>query len=231
MDDSEKSSRGQETNSRDAPPRQARSRATRSELVDAARDIFARDGFEQARLQDISTAAGKTRGAFYAHFKDKEDVFFALFEDDLARDRQQIRAALAGKHSREERIEALTAVLTGLIKNRRRMLLSIEFKLYAIRRPHHKRLAALHRAMKMRCAEAHIDELLPELRGQGGARKRETAAQFGALLDGLALNRLFDPPSMREPQLRFLLKQGTGALMDLAPALAAQDVAGGLTPS
>ena len=104
------------------------------------------------------------------------------------------------------------------MKNRRRMLLSIEFKLYAIRRPHHKRLAALHRAMKMRCAEAHIDELLPELRGRRVARKRETAAQFGALLDGLALNCLFDPQSMRAPQLHVLLEQGTKALLDLGHA-------------
>ena len=91
------------------------------------------------------------------------------------------------------------------------MLLALEFKLYAIRRPHHKRLAALHRIMKMRCAEAHIDELLPELQGQSAARKRETTAQFSALVDGLALNRLFDPQSMREGQLRLLLHAGVEA--------------------
>lgn len=215
MDDSEKLRRARAGEPQNPSLRQARSRATRSELVAAARTIFARDGFEQARLEEISAAAGKTRGAFYAHFEDKEDVFFALFEEDLARDEKRIHAALEGKHSREERMQALTVLLAGLIKNRRRMLLSIEFKLYAIRRPHHKRLATLHQAMKMRCAEAHIDVLLPELKGQGPARKRETAAHFGALVDGLALSRLFDPQSMREAQLHSLLQRGTKAILDL----------------
>jgi len=68
--------------------KQERSLVTRQELIDAARRIFARDGFEVARLQDIAAAAGKTRGAFYAHFQDKEDVFFAIFEQDIARDQQ-----------------------------------------------------------------------------------------------------------------------------------------------
>ena len=219
MNDSQKSERSVGDTSPGTPPRQARSRATRRELVDAARAIFARDGFEQARLEDISAAAGKTRGAFYAHFTDKEDAFFAIFEEDLLQDRRRVRAALANTHSLEERLEALTALLALLMKNRRRMLLSIEFKLYAIRRPQHKRLAALHRAMKVRCAEAHIEELLPELQQQCPARKRETAAQFGALLDGLALNRLFDPQSLRDPQLLALLRSGTRTVLGLeAPA-------------
>lgn len=215
MNDSQKVGRGAAGTPPGAAPRQARAQATRRELVDAARVIFARDGFEQARLEDISAAAGKTRGAFYAHFTDKEDVFFAIFEEDLLRDQRRVRAALANTRSLEERLEVLTALLALVIKNRRRMLLSIEFKLYAIRRPQHKRLAALHRAMKVRCAEAHIEELLPELQQQCPARKRETAAQFGALLDGLALNRLFDPQSLRDPQLLALLRGGTRAVLGL----------------
>lgn len=198
------------------PPRQARARATRLELVNAARTIFARDGFEQARLEDIACAAGKTRGAFYAHFQDKEDVFFAIFEEDLERDRKRVRAALKGKESAAQRIEALTLLLASLAKNRRRMLLAIEFKLYAIRRPQQKRLAALHGAMKMRCAAAQeIEEFMPEFQGQSQTHKRETAAHFGALLDGLALNRLFDPRSMREANLRALLQAGVEAAIAL----------------
>ena len=215
MKDSQKPSPAREKTTISAPPRQARARATRLELVNAARDIFARDGFEQARLEDIAAAAGKTRGAFYAHFQDKEDVFFAIFEDDLERDKKRIRAALAGKASAEQRIEALTNLLAVLAKNRRRMLLAIEFKLYAIRRPQQRRLATLHRAMKMRCAEQSIDELLPELKGRSAAHKRETAAHFGAVVDGLALNRLFDPGSMREANVRVLLKAGVKAAIAL----------------
>ncbi|MGA8108821.1 MAG: TetR family transcriptional regulator, partial [Acidobacteriaceae bacterium] len=69
---------------------QDRALSTRRDLMNAARSIFARNGFEMTRLEDIAAAAGKTRGAFYANFRDKEDVFFALFEDNLRREKRQM---------------------------------------------------------------------------------------------------------------------------------------------
>ena len=58
----------------------ARTEATRRKLLEAAEQIFARDGYEAARLEDIAAPAGYTRGAFYANFESKEDIFFALLE-------------------------------------------------------------------------------------------------------------------------------------------------------
>src|ERR1700683_4739597 len=63
-----------------ASRQQARTDATRRKLLLAAERIFARDGFEAARLEDIAGLAGYTRGAFYANFRSKEDIFFALLE-------------------------------------------------------------------------------------------------------------------------------------------------------
>src|ERR1700760_2339884 len=82
--------------------KQERSVQTRASLMDAARKIFCRDGFERARLEEISSEAGKTRGAFYSHFKDKEDVFFAIFEQDLVRDQAAFRAKLERAATKEE---------------------------------------------------------------------------------------------------------------------------------
>src|SRR5258708_12782333 len=63
------------------PSRQAeRTEATRRKLLAAAERIFARDGFEAARLEDIAAGAGYTRGAFYANFGGKEQIFFPLLE-------------------------------------------------------------------------------------------------------------------------------------------------------
>lgn len=68
----------------DKPPRggspelqRERATATRAALVAAARAIFARSGFHDARAVDIAKAASVTRGALYHHFADKE----ALFEE------------------------------------------------------------------------------------------------------------------------------------------------------
>src|SRR5579872_6765002 len=57
---------------------QLRTETTRRKLLGAAERIFARSGFEAARLEDIAALAGYTRGAFYANFEGKEDIFFAL---------------------------------------------------------------------------------------------------------------------------------------------------------
>jgi AcrR family transcriptional regulator len=195
--------------------KQQRSLATREQLVDAARNIFARDGFDLARLEDIAAAAGKTRGAFYAHFQDKEDVFFAIFEEDKARDRAQISTRLSAASSRQDRIEILARHLFTLLKDRRRMLLNLEFKMYAIRHPHkQKRLADLHVAMCTGYGETNIDYLVPELRQGDPAFRRAQAAQFGALLDGLALNRLFDAVSLDPDLVMRHLRVGIDTILD-----------------
>src|ERR1700733_5629630 len=74
--------------------KQERAILTRKQLTDAARQIFASSGFEPSSVEEIAAAAGKTRGAFYANFKDKEDVFFAIFEEDLSRDMAQLSPLL-----------------------------------------------------------------------------------------------------------------------------------------
>ncbi|MGI4829295.1 MAG: TetR/AcrR family transcriptional regulator [Janthinobacterium lividum] len=189
--------------------RQPRADATRRDLVDAARQIFARDGFDLARLEDIAADAGKTRGAFYANFKDKEDVFFAIFEEDLERDAQAIREKLSAVPSPEERLEALSEYLFGLLQDQRRMLLTLEFKLYAIRHPHRKeRLTELRADMCVRCAEVRINDLLPQFNLADLQCQHRQAAIVGVILDGLTLNRLFDPSALGPEQQMALIRAG-----------------------
>ncbi|HEX3987669.1 MAG TPA: helix-turn-helix domain-containing protein [Acidobacteriaceae bacterium] len=172
---------------------QDRAISTRRDLLEAARRIFARDGFEMARLQDIAATAGKTRGAFYANFRDKEDVFFALFEENLRREKRQMGEQLSEAGSEDERIEVLARHMLSVIGNRRRMLLALEFKLYAIRHPRRtKRLANLHAALCLSCVEANVEKLIPGFTCLTRKQKRTQTAQVGALLDGIALNLMFD---------------------------------------
>src|SRR5580692_6263864 len=92
---------------RKSPRKQERALNTRSELIAAAREIFTRDGFESARIEDIAAKAGKTRGAFYANFTDKEDVFFGIFEEDMTRDQEKIIAALSAASVQEQKIDTM----------------------------------------------------------------------------------------------------------------------------
>jgi AcrR family transcriptional regulator len=63
------------------PPVSARGARTRDALVKAAREVFERDGFLEARITDISATAGVAAGSFYTYFKSKEDVFAAVMDE------------------------------------------------------------------------------------------------------------------------------------------------------
>ena len=56
---------------------------TRLALLESGKAEFLARGFEDASLRTICANAKVTTGAFYSHFKCKEDLFVALVEDDL----------------------------------------------------------------------------------------------------------------------------------------------------
>ncbi|MGB6688907.1 MAG: TetR/AcrR family transcriptional regulator [Terracidiphilus sp.] len=175
---------------------------TRRQLLRAARAVFARDGFEHARIEEIASKAGKTRGAFYDNFNDKEDVFFAIFEEDINRNMAELKPLLAGLTSREQRVEALEKFLSELARDRERMLLSLEFKLYSIRHPRkRKRLAALYGVMKLRGSIPELNMLLPQMKGRDANAQLCDSLAICGLLDGLALSHFFDPETFDDREL------------------------------
>jgi AcrR family transcriptional regulator len=50
---------------------------TRARIVESARRLFNRRGFEQVTIDQIMAAAGLTRGAFYHHFHSKNELYAA----------------------------------------------------------------------------------------------------------------------------------------------------------
>jgi AcrR family transcriptional regulator len=60
--------------------RQARGLATRARLLDAAEDLFARQGFDGASIGDVAERAGVGVGTVYHHFPDKRAILLQLIE-------------------------------------------------------------------------------------------------------------------------------------------------------
>jgi AcrR family transcriptional regulator len=199
--------------------KQRRAMLTRRQLLRAARAVFARDGFEHARIEEIASKAGKTRGAFYDNFNDKEDVFFAIFEEDINRNMAELKPLLAGLTSQEQRVKALEKFLSELARDRERMLLSLEFKLYSIRHSRkRKRLAALYSAMKLRGSIPELNMLLPQLKRKNAKAQLCDSLAICGLLDGLALSHFFNPETFDERELaRYIelcLRQTLSGCMD-----------------
>ena len=77
---------------RGAGRRAAHVQDTRRALLDTARQLFAEHGFQGTRTEEVVQRAGLTRGALYHHFRDKEDLFRAVFEEvDAEVDRSLVR--------------------------------------------------------------------------------------------------------------------------------------------
>jgi len=57
-----------------------RSAQTRERLLEAAAEVFAADGFRNARIQAICRRAGANIAAAHYHFGDKEGLYAAVFE-------------------------------------------------------------------------------------------------------------------------------------------------------
>jgi len=55
----------------------------RSDILKAAEYLFAVKGYHKATIRDIAKAAQYAIGTVYLHFKDKEDLYFALLEEKL----------------------------------------------------------------------------------------------------------------------------------------------------
>jgi AcrR family transcriptional regulator len=59
----------------------ARGRRTRSLLLAAARQVFERDGYLNARVADIVTLAGVSHGTFYTYFDSRTEVIRAIMTE------------------------------------------------------------------------------------------------------------------------------------------------------
>src|ERR1019366_7830763 len=68
-----------------APPRQARSLATRKKLLEAGRNLFAEQGYHATSIQTITSRAGTAAGAFYTYFRSKRQLLIVLMNELLER--------------------------------------------------------------------------------------------------------------------------------------------------
>jgi len=95
--------------------RRARGDQTRRDLVDAGRALFVEKGFFNTSIGDLVTTSGVgTRGAFYHHFKDKAELFRAVFEEV---ERDLTLRSLASPPTGTDPWERLSAGLHGFLES------------------------------------------------------------------------------------------------------------------
>lgn len=192
---------------------QERSDATRARLIRAAEKIFARDGFEAAKLEEIASEAGYTRGAFYANFDSKEDLFFALLEGEISSRIDTVEQMTRSVQDPEAKLRAFREFFLTICQDRRWSLLALEFKLFAVRHPQVKaRLAAMNR----RLVKPRIGVLRDIMEGTG--RKlpitpNAVAMSLSAVTNALSLEHMLDRSLMPEAALKQILENYFDSLL------------------
>lgn len=167
---------------------------TRELLLRAAEEIIIRDGYENADLAEIAKLAGRTKGAIYAQFKSKEDVFLALVQQHALRRRAIMQKMLSASTSIEGNLAAFRKYFLGFADDAWGSLL-LEFKLYTVRHPEAlSRLRKVYEGILPANEEVVYSSLLgPAPKGKASISREIAVHAAFAMLTSLQLESKFDP--------------------------------------
>jgi len=79
----------------------------RKELVSVAARLFKKNSFDRTTVRLLASATGLKSGSLFHHFKDKEEILFAVIEDGLQRSLETIQQELKNNTGAEERLFAI----------------------------------------------------------------------------------------------------------------------------
>lgn len=197
----------------DAPRTQAqRSESTTTALLDAARELFAHDGYAATSLDAVVARAGVSKGALYHHFAGKQELFRAVFDREQVRLAEALAVAYTAQPDPWDGLRAgcLAFLDAALEPELQRIVLVDSFSALgfaAVREAEAGLLAALREVLGRsieagRIAPRPVEPLAALLFGalceaalttaradDQAAAKRAVATEFERLLDGLSARR------------------------------------------
>jgi AcrR family transcriptional regulator len=170
---------------------------TRARLMQSAARVAARRGLERASLDEVANDAGFTKGAVYANFKSKEDLFLAMLDEHFAERLTDIDRVLASGEDPEQQARQAAADFISMLQsepgwNR----LFFEFAVYAARNEAFRReFVARNRMMRERIAEL-LERRAAELGVEPPLPAEQVATMTFAMANGVGLQRLLEPEAM-----------------------------------
>lgn len=176
-------------------PRPDVSEERRAQILEAAMTVFARQGFDQARMDDIAQEVGLSKGALYLYFKSKDTIISAILQLFFSRALKKLQDFLENKEqpSIREQLMMLNQYYIAEMKWMARLVpLSYEFYAVAARqkvvRQFFKRYFKDYREILTALVQRGIDR--GEFRPVGA---ENVAVAIAALYEGLALLWMVDP--------------------------------------
>ena len=89
----------------DAMPRREEKKVqSRRRILDAAREVFFRDGFMPANLDEVADKAGVAKGTLYRYFESKAELYVAVLAEGGAEFEAKMRATLDGSRAAPDQV-------------------------------------------------------------------------------------------------------------------------------
>jgi len=88
-------------------------KTTREQIIEAADDLFYRQGFERTSFQDIADAVEISRGNFYYHFRTKDEILDAVITARIAGTQTMLERWEIEGDTPAARIESFINILIG----------------------------------------------------------------------------------------------------------------------
>ena len=179
--------------STEALTRREKQQRTRKSLLKAASEIFCRRGLEGASIDEVAQAAGYTKGAFYANFKSKEELFLVMLDERFSRELERLDRALAGTQEPHEEARAAAQDFIHFAGDEDWPRLYFQFVAHAARdEDFRQELATRHQAMRDRLTELFKRwnegfDVTPTLPVE------QITAMLFFMADGFLLDRMIEP--------------------------------------
>jgi TetR/AcrR family transcriptional regulator, cholesterol catabolism regulator len=111
-------------------------------ILDAARDVIARRGFQQASIREIANASGLSLAGLYHYVGGKDEILFLVLDRALDRLLAALELAWRGTNTPGERLHALVETHLGFAARDPHALKIINRDYELLREPHRSEVAA-----------------------------------------------------------------------------------------
>jgi TetR/AcrR family transcriptional regulator, cholesterol catabolism regulator len=93
-------------------------------ILDTAREIFARHGFEGLSIRDLASQCGLAKATIYHHFRDKQEIFISVLERDVGHVHTQVLNAATNECDALDKLRVVIHTYCRLISERRSVVLT-----------------------------------------------------------------------------------------------------------
>jgi AcrR family transcriptional regulator len=189
---------------------------TTQRLLEAAQKLIARKGLEGASVEDIATAAGYTRGAFYSNFNSKDDLFIELLRRDHQKATDQMNALRASELPVDELQSGTRQVYGQMYRDNESFMIWTEARMLAVRNTRFRtKLNALMVEKRSQVAD-FISYFYERVGVSPPMPPHEIAMGFMSLAEGIKLYMMSSPTDMTANTAEGLLTLFVDSLMHLA---------------